>query len=158
MNLRILKKLSKRAAPLLPLLQDYREQFKAEKQENYTDAVIKARKHWDRMRTVWTDIPAEKDGRRYFRTRRDGAIVCMSNDYIHPRKGTVMVGSMDRTDSPEWSEQTAWDSLYEIVTWSFMAWNVDGSGTCWPKRDLRTPSDIFKAADDLIREQQTKGH
>lgn len=40
MNLRILKKLSKRAAPYLVPLGDTREQFLAEKDENYTATVI----------------------------------------------------------------------------------------------------------------------
>ena len=44
MNLRTLKKLSKRAAPLLPLLGDDRKQFPAERWDNYTGLLIMDRK------------------------------------------------------------------------------------------------------------------
>lgn len=51
-SLRSLKKLSKRAVPLLLLLGDHREQFRAEKGANHTNTPILARKHWERGRSV----------------------------------------------------------------------------------------------------------
>lgn len=154
MNLRILKKLSKRAAPLLPLLGDHRDQFRAKPHDSYTSTFVGARKHWERMgvkhRKKLDPGDENERGRRYYLCRK-GYVVVMSNCYIHPRKGTVMVGVVSGGETPEWDEETAWDSLKEIVWWTFVDIDEDGEKVT-PTRRLRTPADYFKAANDIVRE------
>lgn len=152
MNLRILKKLSKRAAPIIAALGDRREQFRAEKHENFTGSFIHARKHWERGRTVWTEIPKSSRGRFCYRSRA-GHVIQVSNDYIHPRKGTVMVGSVSGGEEPEWDEETAWDALSDWVHAHFTDWGAkDGPR---PTRQIETPRDVFVAARDMLAELST---
>lgn len=155
MNLRILKKLSKRAAPLLPLLGEHREQFLSEPGDNYHGMVIRARKHWERFPSVHTDrmrqgeivtAPAVRKGSRW--------------PYIkvyppsHPWPRTVMVGAMSGYYEPEWEEECAWGALDSLVRGYFCDWDEDGPTLT---RRLRTPSDIFRAAADIIATTPTKG-
>lgn len=148
MNLRTLKKLSKRAAPLIAALGDRRDQFRAEKGENYTGTVITDRKHWERHTTVWKSAEPNTSHRIFFRTRA-GRIAYMTNSYIHPLKGTVMVGAVSGGEEPEWDEETAWDSLREMVWWHFA--HYDGTQAApTPTRSLRTPAEVFAAAADMI--------
>lgn len=151
MNLRILKKLSKRAAPLLPLLGDRRGQFPAEAHANYHGLLIWARKHWERCPSVHTDCirqgeyvtaPRSRAGTRY--------------PYIkvyppsHPWAGTVMVGETSGYYEPEWEEETAWEALDGLVRGHFCDWDENGPT---PTRRFRNASDIFRAAHEMIRER-----
>lgn len=147
MNLRILKKLSKRAAPLLAALGDERGQFRSERGDNCTGLSIRSRKHFERMRSPHRDLIGEGHIKR---PAADGnGYVSMSPPY-HPRKGTVMVGSVSGYYEPEWDEETAWEALLNLVYWSFMDFGDCESGHIpTPTRKLRTPSDYFKAAADL---------
>lgn len=156
MNLRILKKLSKRAAPYLPLLGDTREQFRAEQDDNYHGLVISAEKHWERHDSV-----------------HDEAIRCYEGEYviapkcregtrypyihirppIHPWAGTIMVGAMQGYYEPEWSEESAWGALHEIVACHFTDWDAvarEDETVPWLTRRLCNPADIFRAADDML--------
>lgn len=143
MNLRILKKLSRRAAPLLPRLGDNREQFRAVRGDNYLKTVILDRKHFERGRSAnptlfgehMTKWPA-KDG--------DGWIYMKPPS--HPRKGTIMVGAVSGYYEPEWYEETAWDALREIVYAHFTDWENDAR----LMRCLDTPALIFAAAKEII--------
>lgn len=150
MNLRTLKKLSKRAAPILPLLGDDREQFKAEPSENYTKTAIMERKHWERSGTVWRDVPKPRRDEICYRAR-SGKVIAMRMP-SHPRKGTPMVGGVSGYYEPEWDEETAWDALSGMVYAHFTDWgHVDGPK---PTRAMRTPSDVFRAAADMVRDLQ----
>jgi hypothetical protein len=145
MNLRILKKLSKRAAPYLDLLGDRREQFRASHHrdgENYTGLLIRARKHFERMRSPHAQLIREGEMRAPARDGR-GYIVLWPPD--HPRKGTVMVGYYE----PEWSEQTAWEALVELVRWHFTDCSDE---ELRPTRALKKPAAIFCAADEMLAE------
>lgn len=143
MNLRTLKKLSKRAAPLLPLLGDDRKQFAARKDENYTGLIISARKHWERGWSVHDEV--------YFDEIKTPAKNGRGWTYIkppsHPRKGTVMVGGMEGYYEPEWSEQTAYEALRDIVFMEFTDWREESQDLTRP---LHSHSLIFAAAADLI--------
>ena len=143
-NLRTLKKLSKRAAKLLPLLGDKREQFMAVKHENYTSSKIRARKHWERGRSVHGDCLCVEDIKS---PAADGKGWVYQRPPSHPLKGTVMVGSVSGHYEPEWDEETAWDALKQIVIFSFMDYR---GGKMVPTRVMRTPSQIFLAGRDLI--------
>lgn len=150
MNLRILKKLSKRAAPLLPLLGDNREQFRAEKCDNYTHTRITDRKHWERQGGCHpSHYPAKRlqPGELYYKTRK-GGVVHMSNHYVHPRKGTIMVGAVSGYYEPEWDEETAWDSLYASVYGHFTHYNENLDP--FLTRQIDSVSDVFEAARDIL--------
>ncbi|AUN31992.1 hypothetical protein [Niveispirillum cyanobacteriorum] len=153
MNLRILKKLSARAAPLLPLLGDRREQFRARKEDAYIGILIMDRKHWDRGRSVHGDYVFENTIKRRAADGR-GWI------YMHPpsfaRKGTVMVGCMSGGEEPEWSEESAWEALDSLVRDFFTDYQRLVDDDCCTygaalTRDLSTPSKILLAAREIIR-------
>ncbi|GEM_PF-2085077 len=154
MNLRILKKLSKRAVPYLAALGDERKQFPAEKHENYHGAIINARKHAER----WPSCHDDMDGRVLMITLprcRAGS----PHPYIklmkphHPRKGTVMVGAMSGYYEPEWDEECAFVAFRRHVVDHFTDWKAlmddDHLGPCMT-RDLSTVSKLFAAANDIL--------
>ena len=115
MNLRILKKLSKRAAPLLAHFQPNGELFLAARDENYIGStVITERKHWDRMRSVHADCSGDREIKTPARDGRGWVYMCPPST---PLKGTPMVGGMSDYYEPEWEERTAWEELRECVTW-----------------------------------------
>lgn len=170
MNLRTLKKLSKRAAPLLPLLGDDREQFPSGKWENYHHAFIGDRKHWERGRCHPT-----YEGRNSWTTPRGAEIVFTTRagrriviqPPVHPRKGTIMVGAMSGYYEPEWDEQCAWSALERIVVDRFTDWDLvevweerefagdDDQESDWQvgdalTRDLSSPALILAAAREII--------
>jgi hypothetical protein len=144
-NLRILKKLSKRAAPLLPLLGDDRKQFKAEKGDSYTSVRGHDFKHWERMRSVHGDTFR---GTIKYRPKHGRGWIAMMEP-PHPLKGTVMVGEMVGYYEPEWEEHTAWEALHRLVIEYFTDWNEDGP--IWThKGKLDTPTRILSAACGII--------
>jgi hypothetical protein len=148
MNLRTLKKLSKRAAPLLPQLGDNRQQFLSEEGDNYHGLIISARKHWERCSSIHTDCISEgefciaprcREGRRhpYVKVRPPA----------HPWPRTVMVGAMQGYYEPEWDEESAYGALRAHVFYHFTDYSEDG----WrPTRRIRTPRDVFAAAGEMI--------
>lgn len=158
MNLRIHKKLSKRAAPLLSILGDKREQYRADKYGCYFG---QGRlypcdfKHWKRTRARYPFQPdikyRPKDGKDW--------IVLRYPD--NPLKGTVMVGSTVGYYDPEWEEETAYESLCRLVEDHFTEypeWGLDFDIDNLPSptllRDISTPTLIFAAAMEII---QAKG-
>lgn len=144
MNLRILKKLSKRAAAIIVALGDNREQFRAELNENYLKTARVERKHFERMRSPHATV---RDGgiKRPARDGHGGYISMWPPD--HPRKGTIMVGAVSGYYEPEWDEETAWDALRNLVWWSFVDYSNE---QLKPTRRLRLPSQIFAAAAELL--------
>lgn len=146
MNLRILKKLSKRAAPLLPLLGDVREQFRADDDCGYVGLQLMDRTCWERGRSVHNRTIREHEIKK---PAADG------NGWIRmappdmAARGTLMVGSTCGYYEPEWYEESAWEALQNIVRAEFTNWEC-ADGPILTRR-LRTPSDVLKAAADLIR-------
>lgn len=151
MNLRILKKLSKRAAPLLPLLGDRREQFAAHRDENYMATLILDRKHFQRGRSVHGDCFSEFEIKR---PAKDGRGWVYAKPPSHPWPGTIMVGGMSGYYAPEWDEETAWCALTKAVFCHFTDWCGAELNDEPPRllRDLSTPSLIFEAAQDMAAE------
>lgn len=153
MNLRILKKLSKRAAPLLPLLGDTRKVFHAEKNDSYVSIHGCDRKHWERLSC---DHPMPGRGKIIYTPRHGGKQIVMWSP-SNPLKGTAMVGAMSGYEEPEWDEQSAWESLCDLVWNHFTTWEdvTDSCGDCeWPtptcSRDLSTPKLVFAAAQEML--------
>ncbi|WP_241295748.1 hypothetical protein [Burkholderia stabilis] len=155
MNLRILKKLSKRAAPLLPLLGDDREQFRADDScKSFTGVGGHDFKHWDRM-----SVPHGKRerGSRKYQPKHGRHWIVISEPW-QPWKGTVMVGESVGYYEPEWEEHTAWEALQHAVLGHFTDWNEDGPIAL---RKFDTPGDYFRAAHEIIaaaaRAQEQQG-
>jgi hypothetical protein len=148
-NLRILKKLSARAAPLLPMLGDCRRQFRAEKHDSCTGILIKDRKHFERMRSPHAE-PSTREGSIKV-PARDGRGYIVMWPPESPRKGTVMVGATSGYYEPEWDEETAWEALQTFVHHETAGWNEDGPIN-WPT--FRNPGEIFAAAERLVAERR----
>lgn len=149
MNLRILKKLSKRAAPLLPLLGDRRMQFRSERCDNYHGMVIRDRTCWDRSRCHPT---YRGHGDEIVFDSRAGHRVVMRPP-PHPLKGTMMVGATSGYYQPEWDEECAWSALVSIVH------NETADWAAYPEvgnsRRFNGVGDIFRAAHELIADRQS---
>ena len=155
MNLRTLKKLSKRAAPLLDQLGINLEQFRAPRDDSYHTEFIGDRKHWERIqchptykgRNDWS----LKRGAEIVFTTRIGRRIAMSPP-SRARKGTIMVGGMSGYYQPEWSEEAAWTALAQHVREHFTDWcpNDDEDASPIITRRLNTPSEILRAADEIV--------
>lgn len=152
MNLRILKKLSKRAEPLLRQICRRPQLFRAERDGNFTSTRIRARKHQDRTRLSREPINL-RDGSTAHRTRDGSAWILMCEPY-QPRKGTVMIGAMSGGEEPEWDECTAWDELRDIVWTHYTDWSGE---TPTVTRRLRIPSDVLRAAENMVAELAQEG-
>lgn len=152
MNLRILKKLSKRAALLLPLLGDDREQFAAEKGENYGAGAFRhERKHWERFHSIHGDT---RRGNRKWVPKSGNGWSGMRPP-SHPLKGTVMVGAVTGYYEPEWDEETAFGSLCSIVWDHFTDYVEINTGDCTAldvrvSRRFRNAADYFTAAQEIL--------
>lgn len=151
MNLRTLKKLSKRAAPFLPLLGDRREQFAAVKGDNYHGLCGFPLKNWQRSPCHPSYEPAPWDAERFKLITRAGRHIILSEP-SHPLEGTIMVGGMSGYYEPEWDEETAWGALTDIVRWHFTEYSKE-TGDVEPTRCLRTPREVFAAAADILAER-----
>jgi len=157
MNLRILKKLSKRAAPYLPLIGDMREQFRSGPGRNYHGYLIRERKHAERVSSCH-DEPISSDMLLITRPRSRAGT---RHPYVklyppsHPRKGTIMVGATSGYYEPEWDEECAFAALSVQVYGHFTDWEACKSIDDVPglTRDLSTVSKLFAAADDMIQER-----
>jgi hypothetical protein len=144
MNLRILKKLSKRAGSLLVQLDDHREQFAAAPFENYTSTARHDRKHWERQRSSHGETIRDRELK--YRPRHGQGWISLSEPH-HPMAGTTMVGAMSIGEEPEWSEETAWESLRGIVWWAVAEPN--DLGAMKPTRSLADPAEVFALAREL---------
>lgn len=149
MNLRTLKKLSKKAAPFLPMLGDEREQFPAERGENYHGLRIRDRKCWERSRCHQS---YKGHGNEIVSNTRAGHRIVMREPY-HPLKGTIMVGSISGYYEPEWDEETAWGAMHNLVAMHFTDWETAAKTGVTPKltRPLKTYQQIFIGAEELAK-------
>lgn len=154
MNPRILKKLSAAAAPLLPLLGDRREQFRATLHRNYHAVFMPDRRHWDRSpchptHEPWNRWSTPRGMPRRFVTKAGQHMVMEPPST--PLAGTIMVGAMSYGEEPEWSEETAYEALAETVSWCFMEiGHEDDDCLVRFTRRLVTPTEIFAAAREII--------
>jgi hypothetical protein len=130
MNLRILKKLSRQAAPLLLSLGDRRDQFEAQPYVNRTTTRKHDRKHWERRRAFYRGSLDKRDVN--VRPRQGDGWIQLSEP-TRPLAGTPMVGASivetfamapPRTD---WFEQTAWESLQRQVRTALSMPDVHGA-------------------------------
>lgn len=157
MNLRILKKLSKRAAPLLTALGDGREQFPAERWEDYTSSAGHDRKHWERRRARF---PLDRRGDIHLKPRTGEGSIVLTQCHMNPWPGTVMIGWSSGYYEPEWEEDDAWTLLEQDVREHWTDYRelppetIDGMDfpdfeiVCL--RRFRNPSQILKAAHELV--------
>lgn len=156
MNLRRLKKLSKRAAELLPLLGEKTATFPAERDANYHGTFVSDRKVWDRRR-----CHPDYQPRNEYRTRRAAEIVYTTRagqrivirPPTHPLKGTRMIGSMSGGEQSEWDETDAWNYLDSIVRDHFTNWERVFDEDCPPggalTRDLSSARLVLAAAREI---------
>ncbi|KFH18605.1 hypothetical protein IB60_16610 [Brucella abortus LMN1] len=156
MNLRILKKLSKRAAPLLPLLGVNRQQFRASHArsgENFHHTFIGDRKHWERYGSI-DEAPYNRHGLSIEITTRTGRTIIMQPPKV-PRKGTIMVRPEGPTRpylDPRFVNEDAWHVLECIVCQHFNTFNPE-KGNYYGARAFPTVTSIFQAADEIIAER-----
>lgn len=155
MNLRILKKLSKRAAPLLKAIGDECPQFSAKRGEDYTSSSGHDRKHWERGNAR---NPIDFHGYRYWQARSG-----LGNPYMkqpdHPLKGTVMLSWSTGYYEVEWEHDDAWTLLQRAVSEHWMDYvevegTEDESGCPEMKwvchRRFRNPSQILRSVPDVV--------
>lgn len=156
MNLRILKKLSKRAAPLLVALGDRREQFPNDRWEGHTSSTGHERKHWERRRARY---PMERRGDIHVKPRNGEGMIVLSQEYMHPWKGTIMLGWTFGHETPEWEEDDAWTLLAREVRSHWEEFReipgTEDEMGCpeheWViHRRFRNPSAILRAVPELI--------
>lgn len=140
MNRRILKKLSKRAALLLPALMPRHHNatawFLADREGCYHGMQLEP-KHG-------------KAHKARFSSR-------LYNP--HPLKGTPMTGGMDSGETPEWWEKTLWEVFTDVVWWTsvddFRTFEDTGWPALRPDIVLKTPADYLRQARLLIAEGKT---
>lgn len=145
-NLRILKKLSKKAAPLLAVLGDSREQFPAEDGNACIGIILKDRKHFARGRSCHADLISQGEIKK---PAADGRGWVWMRPPYGPREDTIMVGSMVGYYEPEWEEESAWEALHSLVVALCTKWPTDIDETPTLTRRLDSPSDILRAAREL---------
>jgi len=155
MNPRILKKLSARAAPLLPILGDHREQFRADDERNYHSVFMPCREHWERSscrpgHEPWNLWSTPRGMPRCFVTRA-GRHMVMSPPST-PLPGTIMVGAMYGGEEPEWSEETAYEALRTILSFHFSGFDHEAENLFCTRR-LITPTEVFAAAAEAIADE-----
>lgn len=167
MNLRILKKLSKRAAPLLvELLKGGGfDIYPSRRWEGYTTSTGHERKHFERMSCC---APSQRDIERterldnYFLPRHQQRWVYIRQPNT-PLKGTMHVGRAVGYECPEWEEDDAWTALCEHVRGHYMEWVETGKEDPefgFPEMDLivhrrlKTVSAVFRAVPDVLDDQR----
>lgn len=154
MNLRILKKLSKRAVPYLAKIERGGKLFRAEKGDSYTKTLIWDRSCWERGASVHGDKIREGEIKWLARSRkgRGDYLWCYAHPPSHPLKGTMMIGATTGYYQPEWDEETAWEALQSWVHGQFFDYDPE-TNEAFSTRPLRTVTDIFRAADELLAQK-----
>jgi len=155
MNLRILKKLCKRVAPVLPSVGIDTEQFLAEGGGNYHGF----HGAWERKALLRQSAryPFEKD--RKFMPRHGKCWVILEYPYC-PLKGTPMVGSMQGYYEPEWEEACTWAAFTDLVWSAFTDWESgprDEHGIpdpIPPRKRFRTTRDYLAAVPEMVARHQ----
>lgn len=158
MNLRILKKLSKRALPYLRHAAGTTDYFLAEKGCNYTGMLIAAHNDMDRCpsRCDTTFLEGQVIYKPKNQTGRTLPYVSMT-PASHPKKGTPMIGFMDGGEQPEWEERTVWEAFADWVHYSYIEYCPE-TGNVVSKPTFRTSADYFRAADALIIRAARRSH
>ncbi|WP_102867912.1 hypothetical protein [Pseudovibrio exalbescens] len=158
MNLRKMKKLSKRAVPLLIALGEKGEIFPAEKGENSLSSVITDKKHWSRSPARNGELASFLwDGYAYQpKCRKNNPCkfisVCPPS---HPLKGTPMIGETSGYYEPEWSEETCWERLCGLVFWHYVDEKVlFDSVELVATRDFSKPHHVLAAAREMIADRE----
>lgn len=156
MNLRILKKLSKKAAPLVKVLCPDLDHYVTDRGEGDCDVYGMDRKHWERHGSSHGDRlndseiitqPKCRRGTRYpyLRIRQPGT----------PMRGTIEVGRESGYYEREWMGYTAWNCLVEDMNIHVTDWVEDGTydelgfmPNLVPvvSQRLRNPADILRLA------------
>jgi hypothetical protein len=131
MNLRTLKKLSKRSAAILSAHygKDIPEIFLAERGENYHGVVIRC--------------PHGKSG--------ESLDLC--DCHWHPLKGTPMLGATTGYYEPEWSEKTAWEWLQDLVEWGDRAATMTDAEWAETLKVARTKPITRKEIDAMLADE-----
>ncbi|MBP2302543.1 hypothetical protein [Azospirillum picis] len=150
MNLRILKKLSKRAAPLLAHFDIGPDDlFLAEKSESYTGLLILDRTCWDRGRSVHDDCIRQCERKK---PAADGNGWVYMTPPSHPLKGTPMVGRMSGYEEPEWEERTALEELAECIRWSDKPATMTEAEWALAQRITRTKPVTQDEIDEMLND------
>ncbi len=157
MNLRILKKLSKRAAPLLVALGNKDQQFPADRWDGHTSSTGHERKHWKRGNSR---SRIDFHGYVYWQARNG-----LGHSYMRqpnrPWKGTIMLGWTVGHETPEWEEDDAGTLLVREVEGHFTEMievEADEDDPDWfgpdhmPRltRSFPNPSAILRAVPDVF--------
>lgn len=160
MNLRTLKKLSRRAAAYLPRINDHRQQFPAEKDDNYTGLIIRDWNKLDRSAAAHQDMISQEMVAKIISPKS------RSNDRLRyvvcrwpsaPLKRTIMVGAASGYEEPEWDETTAWEALSKWVWDQYFDYNPKTDEAFFSRRfDPRRPGEIFQAADELLAQMEAE--
>lgn len=159
MNLRILKKLSKQAAPILKALKSHGEIFIAD-DGCYTGSIRHDQKHLERSRALYPCWGLH--GTRYYMPRHGLSHVSLHGpSTVWP--GTVMIGAMYGYETPEWEEEDAWTALRSHVFDHFTdIVEKPRPGDIYPDyefirtRKLANPSQILRAAQDIVEKIQAQ--
>lgn len=155
MRLRTLKKLSKRATPYLVALGYTKYIFPAKAGENYHEMSGFPRKNWERSHchpSHAKDVGKKRTGFRegFYHQTRKGNVLFIGQPY-HPLKGTTMIGGMDSGPEPEWSEETTYGLLRNIVECSFIEYDEE-TGDILKPRPLLSVTEVFEVAERLALE------
>jgi hypothetical protein len=115
-NLRILKKLSKRASPLVAdMCCDHRlTHFVVEGRDGDTSVIGHDRKHWNRHRAAYSEPWGRSEVFVLARTAGAHPFICLCEPST-PWDGTPSVGWTSGYYEREWEERTAWEYLLEQV-------------------------------------------
>jgi hypothetical protein len=153
MNLRILKKLSKRAWPLLTMLGDTRQQIPSKKWEGVIERNGFDRKHWSRNMSVH-DVTSDKSA-KIFVPRHNGYWIHL-REPSEPWKGTLTVGAVTGGLEPEWEEQIAWFALKDTVLEHFTDYGQDIDGPLVPSRRFANPKQVLQAVTEILNQRAPK--
>lgn len=163
MNLRILKKLSKKAAPMLMVLctgQRYQHAVTANG-DGDCDLVGIDRKHWDRHISAHSESSARREVITAPKCRRGTRFPLVRLwEPMTPMDGTPVIGWLEGYYEPEWEEKTAWAMLVELVASHVTDWvEEDDPDDEWSfgkrhvpvvKRRLRNPTVVLRIASEMI--------
>nr|WP_295828272.1 hypothetical protein [uncultured Azospirillum sp.] len=129
MNLRILKKLSKKAAPLLAHFDIGPDDlFLAEPHECHTGLILEGSRkdRWHRLATRFGDAP------------------------YAPLKGTPMVRRMSGGEETEWDARTALEELAECIRWSDKPATMTDAEWALAQRITRTTPVTQDEIDEML--------
>lgn len=156
MNLRILKKLSKRALKYLEQFQNGQELFFAQKGESYHGIIIKDHSRLERIPSCHNDVISHDT---YVGTIEPKCRKGNKWPYVklyapsHPIKNTPMLGGMSGYYEPEWDEWTVWEAFTHWVYDHFLEYDLKTNNLVIT-REFRHPKEFFQAADDIVKAEE----